>query len=138
MLLLASQNVTGLVLEYEDNATITWVAQPNVPLSKGPNGFVGNYTGPENMTTILNYFFGRFNPNSFALGNETQTIAATADNGAVVNSKFAFSGQSNVIGHIDGTISAQDVYSVEGDTWLIYHETWNFTSIYLQYPGFEF
>ena len=134
MSLLASQNVTALLSEYAANATITWVAKPNVPLPSGQNGIQGNYTGKENMKILLNYFFGRFAITSFAIENATSTTAPADDGEVTVNSGFGFSGESNIYGNINGTISALDSYSSANGSWLIAHETWNFTSLKLQYP----
>ncbi len=126
MLMLESRNVSGLVGQYEGNATISWI---------GDTALAGNYTGAGDIGRLLESgFVGRANP--FNVGNLTQRVTAEAP-GVAVDSTFDFVGYTSYCGPISGEVAAQDtfVYSPSSGAWLISHETWTFLRFEQSFPG---
>ena len=126
MQLVASRDVSALVVEYERNASVTWTGESA--------GFGGSYNG----TTSIKYEFkttlGDWFAPAFSVSNETESVIATGGASAYVSSAFLFSGRSNVMGNFSGTVLAQDSYSYSSaGGWLISRETWNFTRFNIQY-----
>jgi hypothetical protein len=123
---LSSRNVSAIVSQYEDNATVTWIGRAH--------GIRGLFNGTKSIFLLMNVsFIGH--GTAFALGDVTRNIVDIKAKSAAVNSSFAVFGQngfegSAAIGDFNGTVSAQDsyVYSVADGVWLISQETWNFTS----------
>lgn len=126
MLMLESRNMSGLVGQYEGNATISWI---------GNTALAGNYTGAGEIGRLFESgFVGRANP--FNLGNLTQSVTAAAPE-VTVDSTFGFVGYSSYCGPISGEVAAQDtfVYSPSSGAWLISHETWTFLRFEQSFPG---
>jgi hypothetical protein len=140
MLLLDSRNVSAIVGQYEENATISWTTDGQCEC----NSLNGNHTGTANITQLMNQLLHGINANgsgfgmqSFMVENLTQKVAATSNVSAMVNSTFDIAEHSIAQGNINGTISAQDSYeySATNHTWLISRESWNFLSYYIQNPA---
>lgn len=91
----------------------------------------GNFSGSNNIGIALGSFIGKFI--NFSVSTESQSIEAKG-NVSVVNSTLGFQGYSSVVGRVNGTIVAQDVYTHAGSSWLIARETWNFTQFNAQFP----
>jgi hypothetical protein len=115
--------VSELVSEYEANATIEWTGIEAAG--------TGNFSGLNNISLALGSFFGKFI--NFSFSAESQSIEAEGDV-SVVNSTLSFRAYSSVVGQINGTIIAQDVYQHAGSSWLISRETWDFTQFNEQFP----
>jgi len=134
--LFSSKNVSAIVSQYEDNATIQYEGVDN------GMGLAGNYTGTAHIHQLIFVLEGR--SIFYFIANESQpTIqVVTTSSGnpfasVVVNSTFGFGGESSVIGNFNGTISARTMFVRGGpnDTsWLISEETWNFLGYWVQYP----
>jgi len=108
---------------YESNATVEWTG--------AIAGLTGNYSGSANISILLGSFFGKFV--NFSLSSENQSIRVRAGT-FVVNSTLVLQAYSSILGKVNGTIAAQDVYEHIGSSWLISRETWNFTQFNQQFP----
>lgn len=121
---LGARNITALLGGYERNATVKWTGV--VP------GAAGTYSGLINVMLLFSSFTGKFV--NFSLSDEYQSMGVN-DSVPVVNSTFDFLGYSSVVGYVNGTVVAQDVYGHAGDSsWLISRETWDFTRYNEQFP----
>ena len=116
LLQFSARDKTALVSGYESNATVEWTG--------AVTGLVGNYYGTADIEILFGSFTGKFL--NFSLSNNYQSVGVKG-NVSVVNSTFSFQGYSSVVGQVNGTIVAQDVYMHVGSSWLIARETWNFT-----------
>jgi hypothetical protein len=115
---------SALVGEYEANATIEWTGIEAAG--------TGNFSGSNDIGIALGSFIGKFI--NFSVSAESQSIEAKG-NVSVVNSTLSFRGYSSVVGQVNGTIIAQDVYEhASGSSWLISREIWNFTRFNAQFP----
>jgi hypothetical protein len=120
---LSSRNVDALPSEYEPNATVEFTGSQ----AAGP----GNYTGASDIKILWGSFIGKFT--NFSLSNQYQSIRVEG-NFSVVNSTFDFRGYNSVVGMVNGSVVAQDVYVNVGGSWLIARETWNFIQFNGQIP----
>lgn len=122
---LSARNISAIDGGYESNSTVEWL---------GPSWFagVGNYSGSKDIGLALSDFFGKMITSS--LSNESQVIGVEG-NIWVVNSTFNFRGYEPVVGNVNGTIVAHDMYEHVGgsSSWLISREIWNFTELNFQY-----
>ena len=109
--------------QYEASATIEWTGIEAAG--------TGNFSGSNNIEIALGSFIGKFI--NFSVSVESQSIDAKG-NVSVVNSTLGFRAYSSVVGRVNGTIVAQDVYEHVGPSWLIARETWNFTQFNVQFP----
>ncbi len=128
MLLLSSSNASGIVSQYEEDATVTWLG--NAP------GLTGNYIGVKNIFVLMNSSFVPWG-SSPDVTNLTQTVVATSNHSAVVNSSFDYSGRNAFLGNFSGAIMAQEYYShsAPNGAWLISREIWNYLSFNIQFPN---
>jgi hypothetical protein len=113
---LDSINIPALASGYQRNATVEWVGM--VP------GMVGTYSSEPNIEILWGSFLGKFI--NFSVSKEHQSIGVEG-NVSVVNSTFDFRAYSSIVGNVNGSVIAQDVYGHVGSSWLISRETWNFT-----------
>lgn len=121
---LGARNISALVSGYERNATVDWTGVAP--------GMVGTYSGSVNLMILFSSFTGKFV--NFSLSDEYQSVGVKSGV-PVVNSTFDFLGYSSVVGYVNGTVVAQDVYGhAGGSSWLISRETWNFTRYNEQFP----
>jgi hypothetical protein len=123
MTVLSTRNPSAVVSGYESNATVEWTGVVA--------GLTGNYSGAADIKILLGSFIGKFL--NFSLSNEYQSVGVKG-NVSVINSTFNFQGYSSVVGQVNGTIAAQDVYEHVGSSWLIARETWNFAQFNEQFP----
>lgn len=127
MLALEARNLTELLGQYEENATVTWTG--NTP------GSAGNYYGEAQLQRLFeNSFIVR--ATTVNVGNLTWSVVATRSGFASVNSTVGFAGFSPVCGPFSIKVSAQDsfAYSAMKHTWFISNEVWDYTSFDVQYP----
>jgi hypothetical protein len=125
LLSVSGRYASPLASEYEANATLELTG---IDLAG-----TGNFSGSNNISIVLGSFIGKFI--NFSASAESQSIEAEG-NVAVVNSTLGFRAYSSVVGQLNGTIIAQDVYEhAGGSSWLISRETWNFTQFKEQFPG---
>ena len=110
------RTIQALARGYQSNATVEWVG--------AVAGMVGTYSGEPNIEILWGSFIGKFI--NFSLSNEYQSIGVEGTV-SVVNSTFDFHGYSSVVGNVNGSVIAQDVFRHANSTWLIAKETWNFT-----------
>jgi hypothetical protein len=113
---LRARNISAVASGYESNATVEWTGV--VP------GMNGNYSGAGNIKILWGSFIGKLL--NFSLSNEYQSLGLKGGD-SVVNSTFDFRGYDAAVGELNGTVVAQDTYEAVGGSWLIAHETWNFT-----------
>jgi hypothetical protein len=114
---LSTRNIPALVSGYESNATVEWTG-----VAPGMNG---DYSGSADIKILLGSFTGKFI--NFSYSHSYQSIRVKG-NVSVVNSTFDFQGFSTVVGKVNGTVIAQDLYvHASGSSWLISSEIWNFT-----------
>ena len=122
---LSARNIPALLSGYESNATIEWTGATEAG--------IGNFSGSTDIDILLTSFFATTKFINFSLSNEYQAIGVKGT-AWVVNSTFNFQGYNPVVGKVNGTIVAQDVYEHVGDSsWLIVRETWNYTQFNEQY-----
>jgi outer membrane protein assembly factor BamB len=125
--LVASRNVPALLEEYQQNATVTWTGDSA--------GFGGSYNGTTSIEFNFKTTLGDWFAPTFAVRTENQSIIATGDTSAQVDSEFVFNGTSNIMGKYGGSILSKDYYVYQDAAgWLISHEIWNFTGFDVQYP----
>jgi len=118
---LGARNISAIPSGYESNATVEWTG-----VAPGMNG---NYSGAGNIKILWGSFIGKLL--NFSLSNEYQSVGVKGSV-AVVNSTFDFQGFDAVEGKVNGTVLSQDTYEQVGNSWLIAHETWNFTQFDVQ------
>jgi hypothetical protein len=113
-----ARNINALPDEYESNATVEWI---------GVNpGLNGNYSGAGDIKILWGSFIGKLA--NFSLSNEYQSLGeVNGSNAWMVNSTFNFDGYDAVLGNVNGTVVAQDLYAHVDGAWLIAKEIWNFT-----------
>jgi hypothetical protein len=126
LMVLNARNINAVPGEYESNATVEWT---------GVNpGLNGNYSGAGNIKILWGSFIGKLT--NFSLSNEYQSLGeVNGSNAWMVNSTFNFNGYDVVVGNINGTVVAQDLYAHVNGTWLIAREIWNFTQFNMPPPG---
>jgi len=115
---LRARNISAVANEYESNAIVEWAGV--VPWMNG------NYSGAGNIKILWGSFIGKLQ--NFSLSNEYQSLGVKGGV-QVVSSTFDFQGYNAVLGEMNGTVVAQDMYEPIGGSWLIAHETWNFTHV---------
>ena len=122
LLQFSARDKTALVDGYESNATMEWTGAEAAG--------TGNFSGSTDIGIKLKSFTGKLI--NFSLSDEYQSMRVNGSV-SVVNSKLDFQGYSSVVGGVNGTIVAQDVYVHVGSSWLIARETWNFTQFNEQF-----
>ena len=130
-----SGNVSLMMTDYEQNATVMWEGK----IVQDLGGSSYNETGAGNIASFYDEFFGPSGVTNVTITNVTITaVQMKGDGEASVNSTFNLAGPSDNFGYLSGTVSAQIEYAKGGgDMWLISSETWNFMSLVLQH-GYEF
>lgn len=140
ILALESRNVSAVVGQYERNATIKWTSEGDC----GCNSLDGSYSGTSNMTQLMrwlllgidakNYSFGT---QSLTIENLSQTVRTTSERVIEVDYGFAIMEHSVALGQINGTVSAQDLYTYSSATrtWSISSETWDYMTYKVQDPA---
>jgi hypothetical protein len=140
ILLLDSRNVSAIVNQYEDNATIVWTSEAQCEC----NSLDGTYTGAANITLLMKQLLFGTDANGFSFGtksfvaeNLTESVAVASNGSVTVDSTFGIMEQSIASGKINGTASAGDsyTYSTASGAWLISRETWDFLSYSVQNPA---
>jgi hypothetical protein len=136
LLQFGSKNVSALVSQYEDNATIVYFGQSA--------GLAGRYSGTANITQLLATWISKNGEKFFFIANESQPtmhiVTMGSQNSTIavtVNSTLGFRGDSGLNGNFNGTISAETTFVRGGandSSWLISLETWNFLRFWVQYP----
>lgn len=120
--LLSARDIDAIPGGYESNATIDWTG--------AVAGQTGNYSGTADIKILWGSFIGKFV--NFSISNEYQSIGFNGK-ASVVNSTFDFRGFNNVVGYVNGSVIAQDVYEHAGSSWLISREAWNVTQFNEQF-----
>jgi hypothetical protein len=115
-------NISAVASGYGSNATVEWTG--------AVQGMDGNYSGAGNIKILWGSFIGKLL--NFSLSNEYQSVGVSGSV-PVVNSTFNFQGYNTIEGETNGTVIAQDAYEHVGNSWLIAHETWNFTQYNVQF-----
>jgi len=129
---LSARNIPAIPSGYASNATVDWTGVTPGMTGNNP-GLAGNYSGSASIAILMGSFIGRLS--NFSLANENQILGVEPNGSVVVNSTFNFRGHDAVGGNINGTVIARDVYErVDGSSWLIARETWNFTQFQGQFP----
>jgi hypothetical protein len=138
----ARTNATAIRGDYESNATLEWNGNGQT------YGVQGTYSGGGNIVILWGSTISRSKNASVSIENES--IGVSKGDVYVVNSTLdlqgweycgtsspIFVGDVNgsvlVVGHLSGTVIAQDFYAHvsnnSSSSWLITRETWNFTQL---------
>ncbi|MDG6928687.1 MAG: hypothetical protein JRN29_01390 [Nitrososphaerota archaeon] len=123
--LISTRDVTSLMQGYESNATVVWEGNAA--------GLQGTYPGSDNIQIL--YSKALSTASVFQVTNTSYSVRSPGTNLAVVNASVAMTGNSSILGSINGTISVQVNYVYTTGAWMISQETWNFKVFNVQYSS---
>ena len=120
---------------YQDSSSIKVYGNGMANMSSGFTVGTTKYSGHDNIVGLYGSFWGalRSSPTLSTISNMTLEDLG----GGNVNATFHVfeNGTSNDNGIVKSTIDIHQLWTSQGGAWRIQQESWDFTTMYIQYPG---
>ncbi len=118
------RNVAGLSSFYATNAAVTWTGQAS--------GLAGTYNGAGNVQILYGSSIGKTTSLNATVSNYNEK--ATNPSNINVTMTVFMLGDSSVVGKLNSTVDANQVWYYQNGHWQIAKETWNYKTFNVQFP----